>query len=505
MNQRALSQRVVRLSGLFFGALLVVAGQFSTVAADGPLSLKDESKPGELRQAAISFDVGGDLLLVSEDKEIKLPMTVQALIKYQERLLSSSDGITRSARNYDHADVKIKVDNRPITPILRDDRRLISVSQGKNDLTIFSPHGPLTREELDLITLPADSLALSGLLPKEPVRPGDTWNPSDAALGMLLDLEAVGQSQVKAMFMEAEKGRAKIELSGSVHGAVGGVASEIELKGRCYYGLTSRRLEDVELIYKEKRGVSHASPGVNVTAKVRIQLAPLQQSVALAPEVIEGQSFELAPQTQALEYTSAARKFQLVHDRLWYLAREDATSTILRRVDRGELIAQCNVTALSALKKERRTTLPKFQEDIKKSLGDNFGEFVTATEDQDKAGRLVYRVSATGKASDLAVEWIYYLVQDGEGRRTSVVFTLEQSLAEKFAGADRALVASLNMLSGPSDSDSKPTPKSADTARLEQPKLPVPPPDTTTLEVPRPPRDEASTTAERAQGRPIRR
>ena len=483
-------------------------------AADGPLTLKDESKPGDMRQAAITFDVGGELLLVSEEKEIKLPMTVQALIKYQERLLSTSDGVRRAARNYDHTNVKIKVDNRPITPVLRDDRRLVGVSQGKSDLTIFSPHGPLTREELDLISLPADSLALGGLLPAEPVRPGDTWSPSDATLALLLDLEAVGQSQVKAMLIEVEKGRAKIELSGIVNGAVGGVASEVDLKARCYYGMTSRRIEDVELIYSEKRGVSHASPGANVTAKLRIQLAPLKQSAALAPEVLDRLSLEPAPQTQALEYTSSGRKFQMVHDRQWYVAREDASSTILRRVERGELIAQCNVTALSTLKKDSRTTLPKFQEDIKKSLGDHFGELVTAAEDQDKAGRLVYRVLATGKASDLAVQWIYYLVQDAEGRRTSVVFTLEQSLAEKFAGADRALVASLAMLSPASDSDRKPTPRPTDTAHRERPKLPVPPPDTTALEVPRPPRDEESqtkrrddtrTTAERPQARPFRR
>lgn len=505
MNQSALLHRVVRLGGLLLALPLLLAGQFSKATADGPLTLKDESKPGDLRQAAISFDVGGDLLMVSEEKETKLPMTVHALIKYQERLLSSSDGVTRAARNYDHTDVKIKVDNRPITPLLREDRRLVGVSQGKSDLTIFSPNGPLTREELDLITLPADSLVLGGLLPTEPVRPGDTWNPSDATLAVLLDLEAVGQSQVKAMLIEVEKGRAKIEMSGIVNGAVGGVASEVDMKARCYYGMDSHRIEDVELIYKEKRAVSHASPGANVTAKFRIQLAPLKQSIALAPAVLDGLSLEPAPQTQALEYTSSARKFQLVHDRQWYVAREGAASTILRRVDRGELIAQCNVTALSTLKKDNRTTLPKFQEDIKKSLGENFGEFVTATEDQDKTGRLVYRVSASGKASDLEVEWIYYLVQDAEGRRTSVVFTLEQSLAEKFAGADRAVVASLIMLSPPSDSDGKPTPRPADTARLEQPKLPVPPPDTTALEAPRPPRDDASTTTERPKARPFRR
>ena len=495
MYQRPLIHSGLRL-GKSLLVLVAVAGGASLAAADGPVTLKDESKPGELRQAAITFDVGGELLLVSDDKEIKLPMKVKALIKYQECLVApGTDGIIRAARNYEVTDVKINVDNRPITPLLREDRRLLSVSLGK-ELSIFSTEGPLTREELDLVSLPADSLVLGGLLPTEPVRPGDTWNPSDATLATLLDLDVVGQSQVKAMLLEVENGRAKIELSGTVNGAVGGVSSEIDMKARCYYGMASHRLEDVELIYKEKRGVSHSSPGVDVTAKLRIQLAPIKTCKALAPEVVDNLSLVPAPENQALEYASSARKFQLVHDRLWYVAREDAMSTILRRVERGELIAQCNVTTLSALQKDRRTTLPKFQEDIKKSLGDNFGDFVTATEDQDKEGRLIYRVSATGEVSELPVEWIYYLVQDAEGRRTSVVFTLQQSLAERFAGADRALVASLSMLSPSGESQAKPTPDTAAAVRTDEAKLPVPPPDKS-VTVPTTPRVTSKDSAEK--------
>jgi len=453
--------------------LLLSLTGWQAALGEGPLTLREESKAGDLRQAAIAFDVGGNLLLASEKEgEVKVPMSVHALIKYQERLAATSDGVVRTARHYDHTDVKIKVDGRPITPLLREDRRLMSVSRGKDELTIFSPHGPLTREELDLISLPVDSLVLGGLLPKQPVRPGDTWNPDDATLAMLLDLDSVGQSQVKAMLIEVEKGRAKIEISGTVHGAAGGVSSQIDMKSRCYYSMQSRRLDDVEVIYMEKRGASPSSPGVDVTAKVRIQLAPLKHSVALAPEVLDGVSLEPAPENQLLEYISSGRKFQLNHDRLWYVAQEDPTSTVLRRVDEGDLIAQCNVTVLSSIKKDRRTTLPKFQEDIKKALGENFGQFVSATEEQDKSGQWVYRVTAAGKAAELPVEWIYYLIQDAEGRRTSAVFTMEQSLTERFAAADRPLIATLTMLSPSNGSPTKPTPAPTDTAGYRPPNYP---------------------------------
>jgi hypothetical protein len=112
-------------------------------------------------------------------------------------------------------------------------------------------------------------------------------------------------------------------------------------------------------------------------------------------------------------------------------------------MDRGELIAQCNVSVLPSLKKGKAVTLAQFQEDMRKNLDTNFGTFVNARESTTSQGYLVYRVEAAGTASQLPVRWIYYLLTDTEGRRVALVFTMEGDLVKPFGSADRQIVESL--------------------------------------------------------------
>ncbi|MCH9007895.1 hypothetical protein IIA29_07795 [candidate division KSB1 bacterium] len=113
---------------------------------------------------------------------------------------------------------------------------------------------------------------------------------------------------------------------------------------------------------------------------------------------------------------------------------EPRSLAVLRMVDRGELLAQCNLSALPKVKKP--VTLAEFQRDVERSLGNNFGRFVSAAQNVNESGYAVFRVVVRGTVSQLPIQWIYYLVQDRRGHRVSLAFTLEQSLRERFAEAD---------------------------------------------------------------------
>jgi len=56
----------------------------------------------------------------------------------------------------------------------------------------------------------------------------------------------------------------------------------------------------------------------------------------------------------------------------------------------------------------------------------------------------------------LPIEWIYYLVQDRQGHRVSLAFSLEQSLRERFADADRRVVEALRLTVPPTPTAAKP-------------------------------------------------
>ena len=79
----------------------------------------------------------------------------------------------RSA-NYRRADAAIRIDKDGVKPTLTSNRCLVGVKVEGSTVTMFSPEGPLSRDELDLIDLQGNSLLLDRLLPLERVAIGDT-------------------------------------------------------------------------------------------------------------------------------------------------------------------------------------------------------------------------------------------------------------------------------------------------------------------------------------------
>ena len=80
---------------------------------------------------------------------------------------------------------------------------------------------------------------------------------------------------------------------------------------------------------------------------------------------------------------------------------------------------------------------------MQKALGKSFGEFVEAGQSVNDAKHRVFRVVVHGKSSDIPIRWIYYHVADEQGRQAAFTFTVEQSLLERFADADKPVVDSL--------------------------------------------------------------
>ena len=147
-------------------------------------------------------------------------------------------------------------------PRLREDMRLIAVKSGKAGVSISSPHGPLTREELDLIDLPGNTLLLDGLLPDEKVKIGGSWKIADAALGQigLRRCRQPQRSDVRIQRCERFRGGNKDRRPAQCG------------RRRRRHGNPSRRqrrpsiwhkhcLTSIQLRIKERRSVGYVAPG----------------------------------------------------------------------------------------------------------------------------------------------------------------------------------------------------------------------------------------------------
>src|SRR5262249_58085648 len=90
-----------------------------------------------------------------------------------------------------------------------------------------------------------------------------------------------------------------------------------------------------------------------------------------------------APAAPPFEYVSDPKGYRFTYDRRWHIIREEPTLVVMRLVDRGELVAQCNVSPsdLSLTKAEGGgeaagfPELSQFQTQVQEALGKLFGHF----------------------------------------------------------------------------------------------------------------------------------
>lgn len=423
---------------LALGALSLLAAARTQAEPPKSIVLGGEFGQNGTLRAQIKFEAAGRLI-VSQDGQAAapLPLSLTAEQTYLERLLPGDEKLPLSVRLYDSATAKIQLGDRKRDLVLADDHRLIVVHDA-GTRPFACPKEPLTSDEVELLDTPCASLALDRLLPLEAVELGQSWTHSDELAADLLGLDAVSASTLRSTLREIKGDVARIELAGAVHGAEQGVATEIEVKARYTSSVRGHRVTWMGMVLKEKRTAGTVTAGLEVTSRLTMTLAAADD----VPELSEARMAEAvrrADVNQPLVYERPGQ-FSLTYDRSWHEIVERDRLLVLRCIDRGELIAQCNVADLEAAK-PGEDSLAAFEADVRGVLGENLEQIVSANELPHHGGYRVHRVIAAGKSSELPIRWAYYRLRDGRGRQAAIVFTVEQQHLDRFAEADQKLVS----------------------------------------------------------------
>ena len=458
--------RIFRTSRLFrggqYGLLMVACSFFLTTNAyaESTYDLSTRPEVGNLQQVQAVLEVQGELSLNADGSEVRrLPLVVRGRVLYHERLLEAgSEDVpwaARSVRHYIEAAADIEIGKGKLAPKLDSGCRMIVAQVGKQGVSLVSPLGPMNREDLDLIDIQGNSLLLSSVLPTTPVQVGQSWQIENEPLALLVGLEVVTQSDVSCSLDKVEDQVAVIVIQGTAHGAIGGVASEITLKAKCNYDLDSHQVTWLAASLKEKRAIGHAEPGLDVTARLRVAVKPLEQSEHLGDKQLRDLALDPHSGARLLVFKSRRGSFRFVHDRRWRSMVDRHNLTVFRFVDSGDLVAQCNVSELTDVESGKHMALESFQQEVQRSLGDNFGQIVEASQFDTEDGTRVLRVQASGSASEIPVIWIYYHVSNGQGRRAALAFTLEADLLERFAESDKTMVETFEFAPRPQPSEAQ--------------------------------------------------
>lgn len=446
-----------RQFGLSVGSTFVLGlTDLSKLAAAAPMSLTlalGKNSP-TLRDIEASIQVNGDLKLNPDGKEIRrMPLDVAAQVHYQERAFS--DTVPRALRYYQSANTKFAVGKTSFTSELRDHHRLIGAGATAEDWDLFSVQGPLNRDELEMLNSTCNTIVLDEMLPGSAKAVEDSWEIAATTLAKLLHLDVVHESNVKGTLKAIESEMAIIYFEGTLQASTAGVSTEIELKAKANFDREHEFVSWFNLAYKENRSIGHAEPGYEAILKMKIKVRPVADSEShLTDKLLAASRWREAPIT-LLEFTAAKSPFQLQIGRQWRVVNDDDQSTILRLVDRGDLIAQGDISLMVDLPPGKSLPLEEFQQEVENALGESFGQFVEASQSVTDRGISMLRVAAIGMTKDLPIQWNYYHLSDPQGRQAAMVFTCESELIERLQDQDRAIAQSFQFVHSSALEESK--------------------------------------------------
>ncbi len=241
---------------LFFAALCCFLFLSSSARANDPVRLQEVFSAGYQYRVSSRVDLAGKLNLPAE-KGKPGPRTLEiagkSAIDYDERILAldKEQRVHKAIRLFQRIEFQRKIGGQTQQYQLRPEiKRMVLLRHNQLEIP-FSPDGPLTWGEIDLVRTDVFTPALTGLLPAGPVRPGDRWPASSAALQEMTDLEKIDQGSLTCTFDSftelAKRKHARIALRGAVRGLGEDGPGQHHLDGFFLFDLESNHLSYLSL------------------------------------------------------------------------------------------------------------------------------------------------------------------------------------------------------------------------------------------------------------------
>lgn len=431
-------------------------------AARGEEAPPDTSAP--MRRVALKLAAEGQLFgpVSGAGEPSRQPIAMQGAFEFHEEVRPLAAEAV-ALRRYDRAEATIDADDAKQSLTLAADAREVSVARLGTTPLPYLANAFLSRDELELLETPFDSILLEDMLPGRPIADDDHWSlPGDLAAG-LLAIDTVEAGVLEARVIEIGDGTARIALAGAVDGAVDGVPTHVVVDGSFSVAvetdedgfMVSGDVTQLDATIKENRQASHVAAGFEIEATIALTREPAAGVPPDGADAVEDAPARVvrrrgSGKPGSVWYRDAEGRYDLVHDSGWRVVEEDAGGVVLRLLDLGALVAQCSITALPRSEDAAPPTVVEVKKHVEQSLSGQFRRFDGTTETlREDDGVRVVRVASEGNAEGLPFRWVHYVLTDGEGRRVNVAFMYEASLEQRFGEADARLVAGLRFLAEP--------------------------------------------------------
>lgn len=429
-----------------FAAALVATVALAAQGFTQPVNLTEKVAPGDRATCTIELDLKGNLIVVQEGKKESLPVEAKARHIFAERVLTVTDGLPNTtARLYHEAVASVVVATEKMDRALPADRRLIVARRNADGLLCYAPVGPLTRDDLDLITEHFNPQCLPGLLPGKAVNVGDTWTVGDAAVHTACLFDVVTKSQLVGKLTAVKDGVAAFSIDGAAEGLEGGAKVKLVINAAGAFDLATGRITALTWRQKDERDQGPVNPASQVEATITLRREALTElPKELGDAVLAAvPASEIPTSLTELRFVDPKRRYTIVHARDWHITGQTDTHLVLRLLDKGEFIAQATISVWRKAEPGQHVSVAEFKKAAGEAPGWTPTKVVADGEVPARAGRWLYRLTVEGKMEELPVVQTFYLLAGAQGDQVAVTFAMKPEQARAIGDRAAALVQAI--------------------------------------------------------------
>lgn len=299
--------------------------------AQTPMTLRETSMPGRIFSIQSRVEISGSLTVPAEKGKLTtVGVSGRSSIAYDEKPLTAMpDGATRTLRQYRQAEFRRTMNDRAqettIRPFIR---RMVVLRSGTREVP-FSPDGPLTFGEIDLVRTDVFAPALLGLLPTKSLQLNDTWQAANSAVEELTDFERIEQGGLECRLVSADNRVAKVAFAGTITGVNEDGPVRQQLDGHFTFDREGSFIASLELTGVKSLLDRDGKTTGKIEGKFKLTREIAGNVIELSDEQIRGLTLEPNPINTLLLYEGAVANVRFTYPRRWRVSVEQGRQITL--------------------------------------------------------------------------------------------------------------------------------------------------------------------------------
>lgn len=412
-------------------------------------SFKEQPQVDDCLKIELSLNLKGEMQVQRDGKMVSIPMIATANHHFEERIIHlSTTGIAdKVARNYSKAEALFNIEGNKTERTLRKQRSLIVAQRPENSIFVYSPKGPLSREEIELTGEHFDTLSIANLIPKGQL-PTEAWKLKDFTVQAVCNFEGLSEHTITGKVVSNENGIVTFKIEGTATGVESGanVTSKVDATG--IWNEKASKITSLSWKQNDNRDAGPVNPASKTEMEIVIKREVLETPHTLndAALVSIPQDFDVPNLMTYVEFKDQQGRFDLSISRDWQLVAKTENHLVLRLVEKGDFIAQATISVWSKAEPGKHLSVAEFKNITERTPGwvveKDLQEGEVPTGDK---GRWVYRISALGQLDNVPTMQNYYVVTSPGGEQVVVTFSLSPKQAEKLGTKDLSLIGSLEL------------------------------------------------------------